>query len=198
MLLAACLSGVALLGTWGTVQQAPTWADQQTIDKETKVSKLPTARSDTQLWSAIGAIVGTILAALIADMLGRRITYTLLCLGSLMIIPTMFLGSSPFDWYYLLVVFAAGAITASFYGWLPLYLPELFRTRIRATGQGFGFNFGRVIAAIGVLQLGNLKGLFTPMGWGDAQVYTMLSGIYVVGMILIWFVPETKGQPLPE
>jgi MFS family permease len=198
MLLAACLSGVALLGTWGTIQQAPTWAEQMTIDKVTKVSTLPTARSDTQIWAAIGAIVGTILAALLADFLGRRITYTLLCIGSLIIVPTLFLGCSPFDWYYLGVVFLAGAITASFYGWLPLYLPELFRTRIRATGQGFGFNFGRVIAAVGVLQLGNLKGLFSPYGWGDPQVYTMLSAIYVVGMVLIWLVPETKGQPLPE
>src|SRR6185295_557117 len=114
----------------------------------------------------------------------RRVTYTLLCMGSLVIIPTMFLGTSPFDWYYLPVVFAAGAITASFYGWLPLYLPELFRTRIRATGQGFGFNFGRVIAAIGVLQLGNLKKLFEPLHWKDAQIYSVLAVIYLAGMVL--------------
>lgn len=198
MLLAACLSGVALLGTWGTTQQAPTWADQMTSDPLTKVSTLPTARSDTQIWGAVGAIVGTVLAALVADMLGRRITYTLLCLGSMVMIPTMFLTTTPFDSHYLFVVFLTGAITASFYGWLPLYLPELFRTSVRATGQGFGFNFGRVIAAIGVLQLGNLKKLFEPIGWGDAHVYTLLSGIYLVGMVLIWFAPETKGKPLPE
>jgi SHS family sialic acid transporter-like MFS transporter len=192
MLLAACLSGVALLGTWGTTQQAPTWADQ------IAGTTLPTARSDTQIWASIGAIVGTILAALVADMLGRRITYTLLCLGSMAIIPTLFLTTTPHDGHYLLIVFLAGAITASFYGWLPLYLPELFRTSVRATGQGFGFNFGRVIAAIGVLQLGNLKKAFAPLGWGDAHVYTMLSGVYVIGMVLIWFAPETKGKPLPE
>ena len=193
MLFAACLSGIALLGTWGTIQQAPTWADQMTIDASTGKSSLPSARSDTQIWASIGAIVGTILAALAADWLGRRMTYTLLCAGSLVIVPTLFMGTTPFDWYFLPVVFLAGAITASFYGWLPLYLPELFRTNVRATGQGFGFNFGRVIAAVGVLQLGNLKGIF-----GDPQVYMVLSLIYVIGMVLIWFMPETKGQPLPE
>lgn len=192
MLLAACLSGVALLGTWGTTQQAPTWADQ------VAGAELPTARSDTQIWASIGAIVGTILAALVADYLGRRITYTLLCAGSMAIIPTLFLATDPRDAHYVWVVLLAGAITASFYGWLPLYLPELFRTSVRATGQGFGFNFGRVIAAIGVLQLGNLKRAFEPYGLGDAHVYTILSGIYVIGMILIWFAPETKGKPLPE
>ena len=86
-----------------------------------------------------------------------------------------------------------GAVTASFYGWLPLYLPELFPTSIRATGQGFGFNFGRVIAAIGVLQLGNLKTLFAVSG----HVFAMLAAIYVVGLVLIWFAPETKGKALP-
>jgi MFS transporter, SHS family, sialic acid transporter len=191
MLLAACLSGVALLGTWGTVQQVPPWSGSL-------ANAPPTAASQVQTWSALGAIVGTILAALAADLFGRRMTYTLLCLGSLVIIPTMFLGSQSFDTRFLFIVFLAGAITAAFYGWLPLYLPELFPTRVRATGQGFGFNFGRVIAAIGVLQLGNLKGLFAPYGWTDAQVYSLLAGIYVVGMAIIWLAPETKGKPLPE
>jgi MFS transporter, SHS family, sialic acid transporter len=191
MLLAACLSSVALLGTWGTIQQSPTWADEIALKLPTPIL---TARSDTLIWSSIGAIVGTILAALVAEMLGRRITYSLLCMGSLIIIPTLFLASKPGDAWFLPVVFLSGAITASFYGWLPLYLPELFPTSIRATGQGFGFNFGRVIAAIGVLQLGNLKTLFE----NTSQVFAMLAAIYLVGLVLIWFAPETKGKPLPD
>lgn len=191
MILAACLSGVALLGTWGTVQQAPPWSGSLTNAPDT-------ASSQVQIWSSFGAIAGTIFAALLADFLGRRITYTLLCLGSLIIIPTMFLGTATFDARFLVIVFLAGAITAAFYGWLPLYLPELFRTRVRATGQGFGFNFGRILAAIGVLQLGNLKNLFAPMGWRDAHVFSVLATIYLVGMVLIWFAPETKGKPLPD
>jgi MFS family permease len=191
MLLAACLSGVALLGTWGTVQQAPPWSGS--------LEDAPaTAASQVQIWSAFGAIVGTVLAALLADVLGRRATYSLLCLGSLAVVPALFLGSTSFNARFLVVVFLAGAITAAFYGWLPLYLPELFRTRVRATGQGFGYNFGRLLAAIGVLQLGNLKGLFAPLGWRDAQVYSLLACIYVVGVVLVWFAPETKGKPLPE
>lgn len=191
MLLAACLSGVALLGTWGTVQQMPAWSGS--------LADAPKdAASQVQIWSALGAIVGTILAALIADYLGRRITYCLLCLGSLVIVPSVFLTTTAFDDHLLFLIFLAGAITASFYGWLPLYLPELFPTRVRATGQGFGFNFGRVIAAIGVLQLGNLKILLAPQGWSQSEIFSVLASIYVLGMILIWFAPETKGKPLPE
>jgi MFS family permease len=191
MVLAACLSSVALLGTWGTIQQAPTWADESA---QKMTPPMPTARSDTQIWSSIGAILGTIVAALVAEMLGRRLTYSFLCVGSMVIIPTLFLASTPADAWFFPVVFLSGAITASFYGWLPLYLPELFKTSIRATGQGFGFNFGRVIAAIGVLQLVNLKNMFKVSG----HVFSMLAAVYLFGLILIWFAPETKGKPLPE
>jgi sugar phosphate permease len=87
-------------------------------------------------------------------------------------------------------------VTASFYGWLPLYLPELFRTQVRATGQGFSFNFGRILAAIGALQFGYLmKSVFD----GDyVKTCSTLSLVYVVGVVIVWLVPETKGQPLPD
>ncbi len=191
MLLAACLSSVALLGTWGTVQQAPTWAYETAANL---AIPLPTIRSDTQIWLALGAILGTIAAALIAERLGRRLTYGLLCVGSMMAIPALFLLSTPADAWFLPTAFVCGAVTASFYGWLPLYLPELFPTAIRATGQGFGFNFGRVIAAVGVLQLGNLRGILETSG----HVYSILASIYIVGLVLVCFAPETKGKPLPE
>jgi SHS family sialic acid transporter-like MFS transporter len=187
MLLAATLSGVALLGTWGTIQQAPAWSG-------TLPDTVPTSAAQTQTVTAIGAIVGTIAAALLGGWLGRRITYFFLCIASFIIILVFFLTSKAFGVQFLILAFLTGGITASFYGWLPLYLPELFPTAIRATGQGFGFNFGRILAAIGVLQLSTLQGLFG----GLPQACAMLSFIYVVGVIVIWFVPETKGQPLPD
>jgi MFS family permease len=106
----------------------------------------------------------------------------------------------------LFCAFIAGTCTASFYGWLPLYLPELFPTSVRATGQGFGFNFGRILAAVGAFQLGGLVQLFGEgprLGpWqlvpGLATACTLLSLVYIFGMVLIWFAPETKGQELPE
>ena len=95
----------------------------------------------------------------------------------------------------MLLAGGLGMISAAFYGWLPLYLPELFPTAVRATGQGFGFNFGRIIAAAGQLQMANLLALFDN---DYAQACTVVAGVYVVGLVLIAFAPETKGQPLPE
>jgi MFS transporter, SHS family, sialic acid transporter len=202
MLLAACLSGVALIGTWASMQNAPSWADQLVEQsmadapaKERSEARA-SARSYTQIWLAVGAIFGTIAGALVGDAIGRRITYTLLCGGSLLSVLAFFQLNSSYGAVFLLFGFVAGGLTASFYGWLPLYLPELFRTRVRATGQGFSFNFGRILAAVGALQTGILmKDVFKN---DFPTACSLMSLIYVAGMILIWFMPETRGQPLPE
>jgi MFS transporter, SHS family, sialic acid transporter len=188
LLLAAALSGVALLGTWGSMQQAPTYADEMTQGQQ------PTAKAYTQMLGASGAIVGCVAAALLGGWLGRRITYAALCAGSIVAIYGLYQLNDVYGPAFLIWAFVAGAITAAFYGWLPLYLPELFRTKVRATGQGFGFNFGRILAAIGVLQLSNIMKQLD-VGWQGAC--TAMSLIYFVGLGLIWLAPETKGKPLP-
>lgn len=188
LLLAASLSGVALLGTWASTQNAPTYADQMTEGKQ------PRAKAYTQAAASFGAVVGCVAAALVGGWLGRRITYAGLCIASMGAIFGLYQLNDTYTPAYLVWAFIAGGTTAAFYGWLPLYLPELFRTRIRATGQGFGFNFGRILAAIGVLQLPVvMKNL--DVGWPGAC--TAMSAIYIVGLVLIWFAPETKGKPLP-
>ena len=156
-------------------------------------------------WLSVGAIVGTIAAALMGDWLGRRKAYFLLCVLSFGSVFLLF-QNKEFSNYFLVCAFIAGTCTASFYGWLPLYLPELFRTNIRATGQGFGFNFGRILAAVGSFQLGTLVSYFSgglnlgpiQLAGGYPSACTVLSFVYIIGMVLIWFAPETKGQPLPE
>jgi MFS family permease len=221
MLLAACLSGIALLGTWGSTQWAPSWADKlaETSYKAEQQKLLdagqadaaaslarPRAKEYSQIWLAVGAIVGTLLAAMMGDWLGRRPAYCLLCALSLVSVYALYLGNQKFGPAMLFWTFVAGTMTASFYGWLPLYLPELFRTNVRATGQGFGYNFGRILAAIGVLQTGNLMGLFTDdmviagitIPHGYPLACSTMSLVYFVGMALIWLTPETRGKPLPE
>jgi hypothetical protein len=199
MLLAAALAGTALLGTWASAQWAPTWADKMS-------DQLEGAKEQTQMWSAIGAIVGTIGAALVGGWLGRRPTYVLLCLSSIVSLVWLYQFNPVFGARFLFSTFLVGVCTASFYGWLPLYLPELFRTGVRATCQGFGFNFGRILAAVGALQTGNLMKQFehdvtlngVTFQGGYPLACTSMSLIYLVGLVLIWFAPETRGKPLPE
>jgi MFS transporter, SHS family, sialic acid transporter len=209
MLLGACLSGVALVGTWASVQLAPSWASKlveaqhaKEVSQAASVGISPaSASARTQIISGFGAILGTIAGALACNVIGRRPTYALLCLGSLAASLLFYLGNSQFGWPLLIGMFFVGGLTASFYGWLPLYLPELFPTRLRATGQGFSFNFGRILAAIGALQSGNLMSL-SQFGatkvLSHAHACATMSLVYMIGMGLIWLAPETRGKPLPE
>lgn len=190
-ILGMLLGAVALLGTWGSVQWLPSWADS--LAKGT--DDAATARTWTHIYASIGAIVGSLAAAFLADLTNRRVSYFLLCAMSLGVCGYLFNGDLSYGSTFLLTVAAAGCVTASFYGWLPLYLPELFPTRVRATGQGFAFNGGRVFAAIGTVGGGQLLNAFE----GDfAKTGSVTCLIYAVGLVLIWFCPETKGRPLPE
>lgn len=189
MLIGACLSGVALLGTWASMQWAAKWAGELTNNQHL-------SREWTQVWLSIGAIVGTILAALAGDWLGRRVTFFLLCLLSLASAEFLYGYNTEYGPMFLASCFVAGGFTASFYGWLPLYLPELFPTRMRATGQGFSFNFGRILAAVGALQAGVLQDQV--FGGQFPKAGMVMSLIYILGLGIIWLAPETKGKPLPE
>jgi MFS family permease len=136
--------------------------------------------------------VGTILAAMAGHHFGRRITYFALCILSLGSSLLFYQTNTSFGSWFLFTGFLGGTATASFYGWLPLYLPELFPTSVRATGQGFAFNSGRILAAVGTLQTGALmKEVFED---SYPQACSVMSCIYVIGIIAIWFVPETHGQ----
>ena len=189
MILGAGLAGVALLGTWGSIQWAARWAFQLDPDP------MHHAKEYTQITLGLGAIVGTITAALAAGRFGRRITYAVLCLASIGSALLLYLGNTHFGPFFLFCSFLAGAVTASFYGWFPLYFPELFPTSVRATGQGFAYNFGRIIAAIGGLQTAVL---ITAFDGSFPKAGSVLTVIYLVGVVIVWFGPETKGKPLPE
>jgi MFS family permease len=185
LLLGALLAGVPLLGTWGSLQWAPSWAIQMTAEKPQAFAK-----EYTQLAVAIGAIVGTILAALAAGRFGRRVTYAVLCVASTASLAWLYLGHAEFNGRFLGAVCLAGGVTAAFYGWFPLYLPELFPTSVRATSQGFAYNFGRVLAAVGTLQTAQLMGLF---GGSFPAAGALLSVIYLLGLAVICFAPATSG-----
>jgi MFS family permease len=188
-LIATALASVALIGTWGSVQWLPLWADKMTGGLQ------PTAKAYTQVSSALGAIAGCLLGAWIGGFITRRMAYFLLCFGSLVSCAWLFRGFDSYGAPFLALTFVVGGLTAAFYGWLPLYLPELFPTRVRATGQGIAYNTGRVLAAVGALQMGALMQTFHG---SYAQAGAVITLVYAVGMVIVWFAPETKGKPLPE
>jgi MFS family permease len=188
-LLAIAFASIALIGTWGSVQWAPLWADKMTG------GKIPEAKAMTQFVSSIGAIIGCIAGPLVGGMLGRRPAYFGLCLLSLVTTGYLFREIDEYGSQFLAMIAVVGAFTAAFYGWLPLYLPELFPTRVRATGQGLSFNFGRILAAGGALVQADLMRHYSGSYPKAGATVTL---IYALGLAIIWLAPETKGKPLPD
>jgi MFS family permease len=201
MIIAAGLSGVALLGTWASIQAAPAWADKlaNTYPEEAKqilTGNLAHAKAYTQIAMGIGAIIGTITAAVVGSWFSRRWMYVAMCLASLGSALLFWQINTRYDYTFLATVMLAGGVTAAFYGWIPLYLPELFGTSVRATAQGFGYNFGRILAAVGALQSGFLMNEVFSGNYSLA--YSTMSVVYLVGVAIIWLAPETHGKPLPD
>ncbi|HQW30615.1 MAG TPA: MFS transporter, partial [Verrucomicrobiales bacterium] len=188
LILGASLAGIALLGTWGAAQQSAKWSTSADLDANgyTNVAQW------TQIATSLGAMLFAFFAPFVANMLNRRITYLVMCVAALAAALLFYQTNAVINLWFFSTAFLMGGITASFYGFFPLYLPELFPTSVRATGQGFCFNVGRIVAAIGGLQIANLVHAFGT----SANAYSALCGIYFVGMILIWFAPETKGRAL--
>jgi len=188
-LIGIVLAAIVLIGTWGSVQWIPLWTDQITG------GKFPGAKANAQMFSALGAVLGSLIAPIMVGSLSRRAGYFVLSFSSLLICGVLFRGFTDYSTSFLFVVGLVGFATAAFYGWFPLYFPELFPTRMRATGQGVCYNFGRIIAAAGVLVSGQLVKL---SGGDYARMASLITLIYLVGMVVIWFAPETKGKPLPD
>ena len=91
-------------------------------------------------------------------------------------------------------MFAQGFVATLFFGWLPLYLPELFPTHVRATGSGISYNVGRFATAGGVLAAG--PAVHAPSAaairpWGPPAAL-----IYGLGMVAIWWAPDTTRKSL--
>lgn len=188
-LLGIVFASVALIGTWGSIQWIPVWVDQITGGTN------PGAKAVAQMASAWGAIVGCILGPLVGGKFGRRPAFFALCLGSLLITQYLFRAFDQYTTGLVITIFAAGMFTAAFYGWFPLYLPELFPTRARATGQGVSYNSGRIFAAFGAIFAGQLVRVFDG---SYAKMGTVITLVYVIGMVVIWVAPETKGRKLPD
>jgi len=153
----------------------------------------PTWAGYTGMAYNAGAILGYAGLGFFADAYGRRPVVLVFYACSLLMTPVLFLWTH--DLTLLLVVAAVnGFFTLGQYSWMPVWLPELFPTRVRATGVAFAFNTPRFIAFLGPLVAGTLIANFG--GVGNTAV--SISLIYVVGFIAALFLPETRGRPLPE
>jgi MFS family permease len=141
----------------------------------------------------IGSICGYIIFGFLADIIGRKPMTLLFFVFAFIMTPVLFLWTHDLN-LLLFVAAVNGFFTNGQYCWLPAWLPELFPTRIRATALAFAINAPRFIAFLGPVLAGTLIAKFG--GFGTMAV--SISFIYVLGFLAAFFLPETRGKPLPE
>lgn len=188
-LLGATLAGIVLatipmMGAWGSANWMVPWASE---------SGDPLLKANVQQARSLTGIVGSLLGGWIGSLLGRRTTYFVISLAALSIAQYTFWFVVPTDHDFLLWVAALGFFSGIYFGWMPLYLPEFFPTRIRSTGAGVSFNFGRILTAVTVFTTGALTELF---GGDYAQIGRVTSLIFGVGLIAIWLAPNADEKHL--
>ncbi len=151
-------------------------------------------------WEMLGLFLATTGGGLglvsfgpLCERLGRRGAFLLLHLGGLACGLAAFQaveGIGPL--LAFLPVF--GFFTLGMHAGYAVYFPELFPTRVRSTGAGFCFNVGRILAAPILFASGWLQ---RDLGFTLDGACTILSGLFLLGVVLLLFAPETKGQDLP-
>jgi MFS family permease len=125
---------------------------------------------------------------------GRKRAFAWMLVGAFLIVPiTCYLPKTYAQLLLLLPIF--GFLTLGIHAGFAIYFPELFPTHLRATGAGFCFNVGRTVAATMLFFSGWLKSL---PGMDLRLAVSLLGLLFLLGLVVVHFLPETKDHPLPE
>jgi MFS family permease len=194
-LLGLLLAAVGLGTFWGVTVAGQDLAREMLVRTGTPPeSAEQQAKFAYGIVQALGGGLGLLSFGPLAERLGRRRAFALMHVLAFLIVPITCFGPRTYmQLLCLLPVF--GFCTLSIHAGYAIYFPELFPNHLRATGTGVCFNGGRLVAAPILVFSGNLKAL---PGMDLPRAVSVLGGLFLFGLVLLLFLPETKGRPLPE
>jgi len=191
-LLGLLLASIGLASYWATVPWSLELVGDVLGDTATDVEKKNAASWAFILMNVTGALAGLLLFAPISTRIGRRGAFALYHIGALVFVPVTFLlPMSHFETVTLLCVMAFFVV--GMHAGYAIYFPELFPTRLRATGASFCFNLGRLISAALLLVRGELREAF-----GMRYAVSVMAVLFAVGLVVLWFAPETRDTELED
>ena len=198
-------AAVAILSWWGCNAFVPLLGGSLSAHEAQQLGLSPReAQALAAAWQAhasnafnLGGLLGAFAAIPLAHRLGRRPMFIIYFLYSaLALFATFGLPLGPHT--RLTLLFLVGAGVYGIFGAFTFYLPELFPVRIRATGAGFCYNSGRVLAALGPLIIGWVTSAAGGSSTALTQVLFWLGLVPLAAALLSYFVVvETRGRALP-
>lgn len=174
---------------WGVGTFIPTYVGK--VAAQSGLSA-PTFSAWAGFITSVCGVAGFISLGFIADAIGRKPAAMLFYFMCLVLTPAVYLWTHTIT-TLLVTVGVFGFFTLGIWAWAPIWLPELYPTRMRATAVAFVFNAPRFISCIGPLIAGAL--IVSLGGFGWAATYVGL--FFILGLAAAPFLPETRGKPLP-
>jgi MFS family permease len=177
-----------------------TWYAEKGVPPAEIAARVNVAITRSYLLSMLGAAVGMWLFTKVASNIGRRIAFAIgFSLALVVTVLVYWKMNSPADGYWMLPLMTSCQL-AVFAGFA-IYLPELFPSRLRSTGTSFCYNLGRFAAAAGSFFSATLATeVYGKFGSPAMERYSAMTMcvIFLCGLLILPFAPETKGKPLPE
>ncbi len=167
------------------------------VAKASIPGQLTFAAGVTSMIQNLGSFFGVYGFGLLAQKVGRRPAFALSLVAAMGATALVFWHLKGFSDFWMLPLM--GFCQLSLFGGYALYFPELFPTRLRSTGTSFCYNVGRFVAASGPAALGILTGVvFKDRAEPLRYAGLTMCSVFLIGLVALPFLPETKDQPLPE
>lgn len=207
LILALILTGAGVIGLWGIGFFSPRlvgFALEETLKAEGMSGdqlkgEITWWRGVTSLVQNAGAFLGIFAFSWMAGVFGRRPSFAVsFVLATAATAGTFLYLNNRSDIFWMIPIM--GFCQLALFGGYAIYLPELFPTKFRSTGTSFCYNAGRVVAAGGLFVMGELPKLFAGSSPVEQFRYASVTmcAVFLVGLLVLPFLPETKDKPLPE
>jgi MFS family permease len=200
-----CMAVVALIMWWScnafipvvSTGLAQATARLRSLDRDATLALVEGWKRIATNYFNLGGLIGTLLTIPAAKYLGRKTMFFLYFAGSAAAILCTFGLDLPPE-TRLTMYFLIGLTVFGVFGSFTYYLPELFPTRLRATGAGFCYNIGRVIAAAGPILVGSIAAQGANSLTSALKALFYVGFVPLAGLLLLPWAIETKGRTLED
>jgi len=200
----ALLFACGFAAAFGAIQQTPDIARGMTEVKAMTPAAQAKVAPSVQMWQEMGGLAGRLaLAYLAVRIVSRRTLLRIFLIPGLVVIPLVYTvaANSSLEWLKWGIA-AAGLLTVAQFSFWGNYLPRVYPTHLRGTGESFAANVGgRMFGTSAALVTSTLASIMP--GIGDsarlaAAAAVVGTSVYAIGFIASFWLPEPKQEKLPE